>query len=287
MEEINLDQMIQPLQRNDFTEDMYIDLPSLTQQYDDNNYMDIYKPQSQLQEYITDDDDDFETTDDYDIPEYLETQLNTLNNGSTQQQQQLYPPDIIVNGTKQQQQQPQLYPPDIIVNGTKQQQQQQQQPQLYPPDIIVNGTNGTKQQQQYNLLLSLFQNQQREKYTAQPIEIQDVGNRDNLLQKIQDQIGLKRRFLANKQNDLKEYISTNEFLRGVKEDYSKYNDYIMNEKQKQMQAFETLKQYSEDLRMNGELTEERLRDAIRDQKYIMEEMGNLKQQLDEYTCPGK
>jgi len=269
MEEFNLGQTIQPLQRDDSTENMYIDLPSLTQQYDDNNYLDIYKPQSQsqLQEYITDDDDDFETND-YDIPEYLETQLNTLNNQYQQQQQQQ-----------------QLLPPNIVING-----QQNQQHKLYPPDIIIKPQQqqyNKEEQEQYNNLLSLFQNQQREKYTAQPLEILDVGNRDNLLQKIQDQIGLKRRFLANKQNDLKEYISTNEFLRGVKEDYSKYNDYIMNEKKQQIQAFETLKQYSEDLRMNGELTQDKVREAIRDQKYIMEEMGNLKQHLNEYTCPGK
>jgi len=176
-------------------------------------------------------------------------------------------------------------PPNIVING-----QQNQQHKLYPPDIIIKPQPQQQQynkEEQYNNLLSLFQNQQREKYTAQPLEILDVGNRDNLLQKIQDQIGLKRRFLANKQNDLKEYISTNEFLRGVKEDYSKYNDYIMNEKKQQIQAFETLKQYSEDLRMNGELTQDKVREAIRDQKYIMEEMGNLKQHLNEYTCPGK
>jgi len=228
-------------QRNN--EDIYIDLPSITKPYDDNNYLDIYNQEEQS--FFINDSDYDDEYEDYD---------------EDYNQQQLYPPNIVINGPSPQEQQSQ---------------------QIYPPDIIIKEKS---QNNEYNKMLSQFQ---KEKYMSKLIDTPDVGTRDNIFQTVQEQIDLKRQYLANKQSELKEYISTNDFLRSVKDDYNKYNDFIINEKKQQIKALETLKQYSEDLRINGQLTEERIKDTMKDQAYILNEMGYLKKQLDEYTCPNK
>jgi hypothetical protein len=230
-------------QSND--KDIYIDLPSITKPYDDNNYLDIYNQQEQPF-FVNDSDYENESNEDEDEDE------------------------------------DELYPPNIIINGPSSPQEvSQQSQQIYPPNIII------KEQPNYNKYNKMLTHFQKEKYMSKPIETHDVGTRDNIFQTVQEQIDLKRQYLANKQSELKEYISTNDFLRSVKDDYGKYNDFIMNEKKQQIKALDTLKQYSEDLRINGQLTEERIKDTMKDQEYILNEMGYLKKQLDEYTCPNK
>jgi hypothetical protein len=218
------------------TEDVYIDLPTITQQYDDTHYLDIY-PQTEIP-YFTDNEDDY---DDYE--------------------------EVIL--------------PDIMINP----------PIDTQPDIIIQSkqmSNENREKELFLRILQDFTNRQKEQYLKRPLESTiDLGDRDNILQNIQKQIELKRRFLASKQDELSEYVKTNDFLRHVKKDYAKYNDYITNEKQQQLQAFHTLKQYSEDLQANTQLTEERLKESIRDQYFIVNEINSLKKQLDEYTCPNK
>ena len=219
------------------TEDVYIDLPTITQQYDDAHYLDIY-PQTEIP-YFTDNEDDYE-------------EENTF-----------FEPDIIINPPNLPQQ------PDIII-------QSKQMP------------NEDSEKERFLRILHEIMNREKEQYLRRPLEsTMDLGDRDNILQNIQKQIKLKRRFLASKQNELSEYVKTNDFLRNVKNDYAKYNNYITNEKQQQLQAFHTLKQYSEDLRTNTQLTEERLKESMRDQYFIVNEINSLKKQLDEYTCHNK
>lgn len=135
-------------------------------------------------------------------------------------------------------------------------------------------------------ILNEYQHQQKEQYMRYPLEKDiDLGERDNYLQEIQKQIQMKRQFLSNKQSELKENIKTNDFLRGVKDDYNRYHNFIQKERKEQYDALNTLKQYSEDLRKNTEMTQDKLAESIRDQKYIVDEMNALKKTLDDFTCP--
>ena len=61
--------------------------------------------------------------------------------------------------------------------------------------------------------------------------IMPLKERDEQFMKIQELIQCKRNFLYNKQKNLKKISKQNQFLELVKEDYSKYFNYI-NQTQK-------------------------------------------------------
>jgi hypothetical protein len=114
------------------------------------------------------------------------------------------------------------------------------------------------------------------------ININDnLVNRDIQFILIQQQIDAKRKLLLNKQNKLKRIMKQNVFLSDVKDDYSKYYSYIINQKKKQMAALEMLNTYIDDLTQSGSLTENNIKDAKYEQKQILKELKSIKTNLDE------
>jgi len=114
------------------------------------------------------------------------------------------------------------------------------------------------------------------------ININDnLVNRDIQFILIQQQIDAKRKLLLNKQNKLKRIMKQNVFLNDVKDDYSKYYSYIINQKKQQMAALEMLNTYIDDLTQSGSLTENNIKDAKYEQKQILKELKSIKTNLDE------
>jgi hypothetical protein len=114
------------------------------------------------------------------------------------------------------------------------------------------------------------------------ININDnLVNRDIQFILIQQQIDAKRKLLLNKQNKLKRIMKQNVFLSDVKDDYSKYYSYIINQKKQQMAALEMLNTYIDDLTQSGSLTENNIKDAKYEQKQILKELKSIKTNLDE------
>jgi len=108
-----------------------------------------------------------------------------------------------------------------------------------------------------------------------------LADRDKYLQQIEGQIAAKRKLLLNKRNYLERTLKENAFLDGVKKDYQKYRNYIVQEKQDQLRAMNILKQYTEDLVASTKLTEANIKETKRDQKEILREMERIKRELDE------
>ena len=98
---------------------------------------------------------------------------------------------------------------------------------------------------------------------------------------IQEQLEAKRNLLLNKQNKLKRIVKQNSFLNNVKDDYSKYYKYIINQKKQQIDALEMLNKYIDDLAQSGNLTEHNIDDARVEQKNIIKEIKSIKTNLDE------
>ena len=115
----------------------------------------------------------------------------------------------------------------------------------------------------------------------QPEEV-EISNeeKDLLLLQIQHQIHAKRDFLLQKQKYLNKMEQQNNFLREVKNDYAKYYNYILKQKQEQMEALDMLKQYVHDLTVSGSLSKQNIKDAKLEQKRILREMKNIKKDLD-------
>lgn len=103
---------------------------------------------------------------------------------------------------------------------------------------------------------------------------------DSKLEHIEKVIESKRRFLLEKRKSFKELTKTNHYLNDVKDDYQKYYDYIVQEKQNQIKALNILDTYISDLARSGELTKQNINDSKYEQKRILNEIENIKNNLD-------
>lgn len=108
-----------------------------------------------------------------------------------------------------------------------------------------------------------------------------LAQRDLHLLQIEQEIKNKKRLLVKKKKDLDKKHKLNHYLTGVKDDYFKYYDYILNEKQHQYDALNLLKEYINDLIKTEHLVDDQLRTAKHDQKDIIQEIDKVKAELDE------
>ena len=115
------------------------------------------------------------------------------------------------------------------------------------------------------------------------MEIITLANRDLYLLQIEAEIKNKRKLLVNKKKDLDNKQNLNLFLTGVTKDYSKYYNYILNEKQQQYNTLMLLKEYLDDLIKTEQLIDEQRRTAKHDQKNIVHEIDKIKAELDDLT----
>ncbi len=108
-----------------------------------------------------------------------------------------------------------------------------------------------------------------------------LAERDLQLSHIENAIRNKKKLLVKKKGDLDKKFKLNQYLQGVKEDYNKYYDYILNEKQQQYNALVLLKEYMGDLMKTENLVDDQLRNAKYEQKNIINEIDKVKLELDE------
>jgi hypothetical protein len=109
----------------------------------------------------------------------------------------------------------------------------------------------------------------------------DLASKDQQFIQLQQLIDLKRKMLLDKQIKYKKIVKQNHFLEEIKNDYSSYSNYIMKQKQEQIQALEILQNYVRDLSVSGKLSKQNVKDAKYEQKKIIKELKSIKYNLDE------
>ena len=112
------------------------------------------------------------------------------------------------------------------------------------------------------------------------IEDYDLGQRDNYLSQIEQQIKNKRNFLLNKRDKLKHLSKENEFLVNVRNDYQNYHNIILKQKQDQLASMDLLNQYINDIMVSGKLTEQDIKNQKQERNSILREMDKIKKDLD-------
>ena len=114
-----------------------------------------------------------------------------------------------------------------------------------------------------------------------PVEIYNPVqiNEDEFFQ-LQNIIDYKRKMLLNKQNELKRIAKRNTFLEQIRNDYLKYNNYIVKQKQEQMAALNLLNNYISDLTRSSNLSKHNIQDAKMEQRKIVKELNSIKHGLD-------
>ncbi len=110
---------------------------------------------------------------------------------------------------------------------------------------------------------------------------EDLAKRDQHLLKIEDEIALRRKFLLEKQKRLDKLTRQNHFLETIKQDYETYHNYIVEQKESQIRAMNSIKQYVEDLIVSGKLTDEDIKQAKDDQREITGEVKKIREKINE------
>ena len=107
-----------------------------------------------------------------------------------------------------------------------------------------------------------------------------LENQDKNLLHIQDLIEAKRNLLFEKQKKLRFISKQNRFLEEVYNDYSKYHNYIIKQKNDQIQALGMIESYINDLTKSGNLTKHNIKDSKEEQRKILNEIKLIKEGLD-------
>lgn len=116
-------------------------------------------------------------------------------------------------------------------------------------------------------------------------QIPSLREKDKKFNEINKLIDAKKQFLIEKQKTLQNIEKQNRFLSEVKEDYTKYYEYISQQKKDQIKALSLLDNYIKDLTSSGELTKMNIEDAREEQNRILSEVEKIKMSLDEIIEP--
>jgi len=108
-----------------------------------------------------------------------------------------------------------------------------------------------------------------------------LAERDLYLVHIDTLMDEKRKMLLEKQKTLQQTAKENEYLEMVRNDYRKYYNHIVKQKEDQINAMNYLKQYIDEIMINGKLTDVDLENAKMEQDELIQEMDNIKGKLDE------
>ena len=107
----------------------------------------------------------------------------------------------------------------------------------------------------------------------------DLSSKNEEFTKIEELILLKENMLLNKQKELNKLCNQNKFLETVKKDYDNYLQYISIQKQQQIESLNLLNDYINKLIISGELKKYEIEDAKLEQKKIIREIKEIKQNL--------
>ena len=110
-----------------------------------------------------------------------------------------------------------------------------------------------------------------------------LAQRDLYLVRIEKEMNKKKEFLLNKYNYLGEMEEDNEYLKVIRNDYNHYYNYIKKEKQDQVDAMNLLRDYIDELIVDGKMTDEDLESAESEQEKILTEIDTIKNDLDKIT----
>jgi predicted esterase YcpF (UPF0227 family) len=111
------------------------------------------------------------------------------------------------------------------------------------------------------------------------LDVSTIYEREKQLANLEEQIKQKRGFLLDKRKTLGQAKEQNKFLKDVQQDYQKYYQYIVDEKQKQKEAFTKLNEHLDRIIVSGELTEKEMAESKKDQKTILKELDGIKRGL--------
>ena len=115
----------------------------------------------------------------------------------------------------------------------------------------------------------------------------DLAKRDKILGDMEAQLYSKRFLLLQKREALKNAMKQNRFLEEVKTDYDNYHEFLVNQKNEQINALEYINGYIGDIQTEGEINDEKINESRMQQEWILSILKNIKQELSEIVGVSK
>ena len=107
-----------------------------------------------------------------------------------------------------------------------------------------------------------------------------LAERDKLITQIEQDILHKEKYLLDKAKEIDHNSRINHFLKEVQQDYHKYSDAIIEEKQKQQEAMKTLELYINEMKSASNAINSQADILNNDQEKIIKEINQIKEYLD-------
>lgn len=109
----------------------------------------------------------------------------------------------------------------------------------------------------------------------------DLAKRDKILGDMEAQLYGKRFLLLQKREALKNSMKQNRFLEEVKKDYDNYHEFLVTQKKEQIDSLEYLNSYISDIQNEGNINDEKINESRVQQEWILSELKNIKNELNE------
>ena len=108
----------------------------------------------------------------------------------------------------------------------------------------------------------------------------DIAIKDTLIKQLQQAIKENQDGVLVQMKELDTVQKDNRFLQSIYEDYKRYQNYIIKEKEREKRQMETLVHYLEKIIMETNLTDAMTKRAILEQNHILGQLDNVKSELD-------
>lgn len=109
----------------------------------------------------------------------------------------------------------------------------------------------------------------------------DLAKRDKILGDMEAQLYGKRFLLLQKREALKNSMKQNRFLEEVKKDYDNYHEFLVTQKKEQIDSLEYINSYISDIQNEGNINDEKINESRVQQEWILSELKNIKNELNE------
>jgi len=108
----------------------------------------------------------------------------------------------------------------------------------------------------------------------------EIALRDMKIHQMKAELENRKRMLCKKRTQLIQNKKNNALLEHVLQDYSIYNNHIINEKRKKIMFLEKLHSYIGEITNDLELVDDKLKESNDEQKDILKEITILKNEMD-------
>tara|TARA_E500000178_G_C16819672_1_gene660898 strand:- start:470 stop:838 length:369 start_codon:yes stop_codon:yes gene_type:complete len=109
----------------------------------------------------------------------------------------------------------------------------------------------------------------------------EIAIHDKILDDLQNELKNKKDMLKNKYETLNTVKDSNEFLSDVLEDYDKYYNYILEQKQQQEVTMKNIIYHIDKIIKEENLSNESLLEAKKEQTNILNEIDKVKNEIDD------